>query len=352
MTDEYYVEPCEFICAKKFLDALDETNEMWGGETWLYRGQNVDERLLPTAMRSGSGNRRSQLNPTNEPINDKEDRRMCSVIQNLLEDRRHANLIKRFLDLSKDKSPGHQKVNQPDSFPYREFRINWQLAFERSLDERFWVRAFVNLADQVGLKVPRDSFNEIWNKPYSFPELAKISVNSGRDLTDPDPEEFAYIGYALARHHRVPTRLLDFTYRPLVAAFFAAYSDESKNESDFDRQIVVWAIRENMLHDDLRVIKHRRGEIGFLQAQEGVFILDLLANEKYWFSGEWIPFEYYLKEMVEDKTAFKFAFPFKQRRELLELLAMKGITMPSLMPSFDNVWQYLQLDHSQHMKFA
>jgi len=277
---------------------------------------------------------------------------MRSIMQSFQEDKQHADLIRGFLDKFKYHSIELHGDKQSESFPYREFRINWQLAFECSLNERSCVRAFVNLADRVGLKVPRDSFNEIWNKPFSFPQLAEISVNSGQDLTDLDPEEFTYIGYALARHHRVQTRLLDFTYRPLVATFFAAYSEESKTECDANRQIVVWAIREDKLHNDIRVVKHRRGEIGFLQAQEGAFLIDMLANEKYWFSGQWIPFEYYLNEMVKDSNAFKFAFPFKQRRELLELLTMKGITMPSLMPSFDNVWKYLELDLSQHMKIA
>ena len=81
-------------------------------------------------------------------------------------------------------------------------------------------------------------------------------------------------------------------------------------------------------------------------------MLDTLANEKYWFSGKWISFEYYLKDMIEDKTAYKFTLSFTCRSELLELLNMKGINMPSLMPSFDNVWQYLQRDPSQLMKFA
>lgn len=51
MTEEYYVKPCEFTCAKKFLDALQKTDDCWRGETWLYRGQNVDKPLLPSAMR-------------------------------------------------------------------------------------------------------------------------------------------------------------------------------------------------------------------------------------------------------------------------------------------------------------
>lgn len=78
----------------------------------------------------------------------------------------------------------------------------------------------------------------------------------------------------------------------------------------------------------------------------------MLANEKYWFAGQWIPFEYYLKDMVKEKTAYKFALPFDECKKLLELLSLKGINMPSLMPTFDNVWQYLQGDSAELMKFG
>lgn len=358
MTEENYVEPIEFSCAKKFLDALDETNERWRGETWLYRGQNEDLSLLPTALRDDDftrrfgGSKRDQLNPSNESVNSEIQTRLNTIMHSFQEDRLHAQLIRKFLDSPEVSPLGKQEGNQSNTFPFRRFNINWQLAMERSLFERFWVRAFINLADQVGLKVPRDSFDQIWNMPFSFSDLSSIAAQSGKYGSEPDPEEITTIGYALARHHRAPTRLLDFTYRPMVAAFFAAYLGHNENESDLNRQLIVWAIRENALHDDLRIVKHRRGEIGFLQAQEGVFLLDTLANEKYWFAGEWLPLEYYFVDMVDKGIAYKFSFPFSKRRDLLELLGLKGINMPSLQPSFDNVWEYLKGDLAQIIKIG
>ena len=225
---------------------------------------------------------------------------------------------------------------------------------ERTLWERIWVRAFIILSDHVGLNVPRDSFDAIWNKPYRFTDLSVIAANAGKAIGEEfDPEVFTSIGYALARHHRVPTRLLDFTYRPLVAAFFAAHGENDKDEDAANRRIIVWAVSQNALGEtDLKLVKHRRGEIGFLQSQEGAFLIDTLANEKYWFAGDWMPFEYYFRDLISQKKAYKFSLPFLQRKRLLELLMLKGINMPSLQPSFDNVWQHLEGDSSALMKFG
>ena len=354
MAEEYYVEPCEFTCAKKFLDALDETNDRWRRETWLFRGQNVDKCLLPSAMRQTAFTRsfskqESQLNHSDEPLAGYVSTQLNQILPYFQDNRRHSDLIRRFMLTSSLES----LVDQTNGFPHRQFKINHQMAMERSLWERLWVRAFINLADQVGLKVPRDSFSEIWNKPYLFPDLAEISVKSGKNLTELDPDEFTSIGYALARHHRVPTRLLDFTYRPQVAAFFAAYADDNRNRQDAEGHIIVWAVSQTALGDtDLKIVKHRRGEIGFLQSQQGAFLLDTRANEKYWFAGDWLPFEYYLIELVEQKKAFKFALPFRRRRKLLKLLELKGVNVASLMPSFDNVWSYLRDDQSDFLGFA
>ena len=50
----------------------------------------------------------------------------------------------------------------------------------------------------------------------------------------------------LAQHHGIPTRLLDWTFRPTVAAYFAAYESQvhrcnpDYSEPEF---MVVWAVR-------------------------------------------------------------------------------------------------------------
>lgn len=85
---------------------------------------------------------------------------------------------------------------------------------------------------------------------------------------------------ALARHHGVPSRFLDWSTEPLIAAFFSARN--SKNEED----ICVWALNKKYLshyigygqiafHDKLA----KQG-LEFLHLQKGVFT-DMVGIEQF-----------------------------------------------------------------------
>ena len=158
--------------------------------------------------------------------------------------------------------------------------------------------------------------------------------------------EYAGIAYALAQHHGIPTRLLDWTYRQHVAAYFAASllqptkcTDKCKNEPE---HIAVWAVERSQLRNvGLKPVTHRRGDIGFLQSQDGVFILDTKADLYYQIYGEWVPLDYRLHEIKVNRptSVYKFIFPYKRREDLLELLEHRHISKPFLMPTYDNVAQ-------------
>jgi hypothetical protein len=154
--------------------------------------------------------------------------------------------------------------------------------------------------------------------------------------------------FAIAQHHGVPTGLLDWTYNPLIAAYFAA-----ENPHPHSSDIAVWALRENIVEPDmyLRRLTVPSQVIPFLDAQEGLFT--------------WFPKAYLIhlelnrfptvEEMVHltarevplsakaGPLLLKLTLPIREAVKLLQLLWREKVSPAHLMPTFDNVTQGLRM---------
>lgn len=131
------------------------------------------------------------------------------------------------------------------------------------------LREFYRRADARGLHVPKsDILRERLHQEYDTDTF--LRWRDGDDWLPVDMLESA----ALAQHYGVPTRLLDWTYDPFVAAFFASRSSDIVSDD-----ICIWAMNTRLMGSIMGVEKkfplalvtpHYSGNPN-LAAQKGLF---------------------------------------------------------------------------------
>ena len=234
--------------------------------------------------------------------------------------------------------------------------------------ERRLLREFAWKANELGLSVPElekallpvsDLLDDITgvmdaltpNREFSFERAHEKFFQTQR-------QPALYAG--LAQHHGIPTRLLDFTFNPLKAAFFATRNHDGRKD------ICVFALRTGIFqHPKFEKSKsHFTNDQGFLSTysmmlmpnavndylyrQEGLFLFPRFPhefrsiNKRYPSVEDYIRYRYPRHPGIKDFT--KIILIAKEVPSLNKILRSEGISLARLMPTFDNVALEMQLD--------
>jgi hypothetical protein len=154
---------------------------------------------------------------------------------------------------------------------WRSFYTNdeYDVAVQIFMAEIRVMELFINEADQHGLNIPSFFLESFW---------ANINVALESDFkqpTDPDKlseallhlsPESVLANVGLAQHYGCPTRLLDWSSKPLVAAYFAA-----KNVCKMQYG------RKSKLKGNLAVFAINTESLSFLQSERSTEVADEIA---------------------------------------------------------------------------
>ena len=227
---------------------------------------------------------------------------------------------------------------------------------ERLRLEHFMVMNFAVGCDRAGYHLPGDT-----------PRLrAEARAEAGGPFAPTDFPPVRYRGlYALAQHYGVPTRLVDWTPRPFVAAYFSCVRAAEEHMGCNQRNTIVertsprcaiWALSEQALEvvtvgsdPTVAIVTAPAALVPNLAAQAGRFTLVHYRGDSTECHRDDPPdLDALLRDRQVDEqhtcctpVLYQFTYPANQARRLLYLLSFLDVSAASIYPGQASVEQMM-----------
>lgn len=325
------VETATANSAAEFIEALRPSNPHWWEDDrcpWVFRGHAREEwSLLPSAWRPG--------NP---------------VMRNSI-----AEATRRF-----DQTSPAQQLNwfwHPNywsssvTFGPDDTKLSRQLTIEATA-EYLPLWDFAGACDDLSMPVPLAGpgpdpiLDPHWLDDPSHPLFSDEFLRFS-DLP---------AALALAQHHGIPTRLLDWTRNPIAAAFFAV---EPLLAPIAGANLIVWALHKRRAKDvavegvsfprapngaprfdpKIAVVRPSTRDNPYLAAQAGLFTTVSLSGIYFMKTGGKRPaLETFVRESSPATSVLrKIALSHQHAADLVAILRRERVSRSALMPTMDNV---------------
>lgn len=203
-------------------------------------------------------------------------------------------------------------------------------AEEQVFTEIRLLELFAEYCDQVGIRIPGDSPK--FRSEILSSQSQDLYIRQPEIWPNPDLIEVM----AMAQHHGIPTRLLDWTRQPYVAAYFAA-TGALANAKTWKRgdKLAVWALNIELinLYRRVKVVNIPGAVTPHLSAQSGLFTVHPHNGQRgseFEVSGLEEEFK-----SIPNTPLLCLTLPVKESPALYELCNRSGINAATIYRSID-----------------